>query len=103
MLYGILSGDVLARTLEELAKRTGVHKVEVEDIVWGIVAADGEQGANVARMAGVLVGFPQTVPGVQVNRMCGSSKHAIHFAAQAIAAGDVDVGIGCGVEMMSTV
>jgi acetyl-CoA acetyltransferase len=59
-----------------------------------------EQGSNVPRLALLKAGFPVSVPGVQINRKCGSSQSAIHFISQGIASGDIDIGIACGVEMM---
>src|SRR5512144_1184554 len=75
----------------------------VQDVVLGCVSAVGEQGANIARLATLKAGLPIEVPGVTLNRMCGSSQQAVHFAAQAIAAGDMDVVIAGGLEMMSRV
>ena len=73
----------------------------VEDVVCGTVTQAGEQGANIGRLGVLLAGFPVAVPAVSLNRMCGSSQQAVHFAAQAIAAGDARYAIGCGVESMS--
>lgn len=103
MYQGYHPVELLALTLDELMTRTGVPKDAVQDIVGGVVAPVAEQGANVPRLAALKAGFPVSVPGVQLNRMCGSSQQAVHFAAQAIAAGDMDVAIGCGVEMMGVV
>ncbi len=75
----------------------------IEDVIAGCVTQAGEQGANIGRLAVLLSGFPVTVPGVSLNRMCGSSQQAVHFAAQAIAAGDASYMIGCGVESMTRV
>jgi acetyl-CoA acetyltransferase family protein len=83
--------------------RSGVPKEHVEDIVAGCVTAHGEQGTNIGRLAGLKARFPQEVPALQLNRFCGSGQQAIHFAAQAIAAGDMEIAIGCGVESMSRV
>jgi acetyl-CoA acetyltransferase family protein len=80
-----------------------VEKGQVEDIVTGCVTAQGEQGTNIGRLAGLKAGFPVEVPALQLNRFCGSGQQAIHFAAQAIAAGDMEMAIGCGVESMSRV
>lgn len=102
-LHGIHPVDLLARTLEELVRRAGVEKSHVEDIVTGCVTPIGEQGACIGRLAGLKAGFPIETAGVQLNRFCGSGQQAIHFAAQAIAAGDMEMTIGCGVESMSRV
>jgi len=103
MLHDVLAKDLLAMTLDELTTRTGVEKSEVQDIICGCVSPVGEQGANVGRIASLQAGFPNFVPSVQLNRMCGSSQQAIHFASQAIASGDMDCVIACGVESMSRV
>jgi acetyl-CoA acyltransferase len=102
-LHGIHPVDLLAKTLAELLKHAGVEARHVEDIAAGCVTATGEQGTNIARLAGLKAGFPFEVPAVQLNRFCGSGQQAIHFAAQAIAAGDMEMAIGCGVESMSRV
>jgi acetyl-CoA acyltransferase len=102
-LHGIHPVDLLARTLNALVERAGVDKAQVEDIVTGCVTAHGEQGTNIGRLAGLKARFPIEVPALQLNRFCGSGQQAIHFAAQAIAAGDMEMAIGCGVESMSRV
>ncbi len=102
-LHPIHPVDLLARTLGALMERAGVDKAQVEDVVAGCVAPIHEQGANIARLAVLKAGFPVEVPGVQLNRFCGSSQQAVHFAAQEIAAGDMELTIACGIEMMSRV
>ncbi len=102
-LHAVHPVDLLAQTLEECVKRAGVKKSDVEDIIAGCVTPMGKQGANVARLALLKAGFPIEVPGVQLNRMCGSGQQAVHFASQAISAGDMNLAIGGGVEMMGTV
>jgi acetyl-CoA acyltransferase len=96
-LHNIHPVDLLARTLSALKAK------HVEDIICGCVTATGEQGTNVGRLAGLKAGYPIETPGLQLNRFCGSGQQAIHFAAQAIAAGDMEIAIGCGVESMSRV
>jgi len=76
---------------------------QVEDVIVGCVTPVKEQGSNIGRLAALKAGFPIETPGTQINRYCGSGQQAIHFAAQAIAAGDMDVAIGAGVEFMSRV
>ena len=76
---------------------------KIEDVIDGTVTLAGEQGANPARLAVLLSKLPVEVPGVSLNRMCGSSQQAVHFAAQAVAAGDMDYVVGCGVESMTRV
>lgn len=90
-----------AKVLDEVMKRAGIEKGVVEDIVMGCVTPKGEQGYNIGRLAALEAGFPVEVPAVQINRMCGSGQQAIHFAAQEIASGDMDVTIGAGVENMT--
>jgi acetyl-CoA acyltransferase len=101
--HGTHPVDLLAQTLNALMQRTGVAKGEVEDIIAGCVTVHGEQGTCIGRLAGLKARFPDEVPALQLNRFCGSGQQAIHFAAQAIAAGDVEMTIGCGVESMSRV
>ncbi len=102
-LHGIHPVDLLAQTLNALVVKAGLDPRHVEDIVCGCVTATGEQGTNIGRMAGLKAGFPVETPGLQLNRFCGSGQQAIHFAAQAIASGDMEIAIGCGVESMSRV
>jgi acetyl-CoA acetyltransferase family protein len=95
-------GDVLlAHVLQELAKRAKLDPAAIEDVIAGVVTPIGEQGFNVARMAVLEAGWPVEVTGASVNRMCGSSQQAIHQAAHAVMAGQADITIGCGVEVMS--
>lgn len=100
---GTRPDSLLAHALDGLVGRAGLDPERVEDVVCGCVTQAGEQGANVGRLAVMLAGFPVTVPAVSINRMCGSSQQAVHFASQAIAAGDVVYAIGCGVESMTRV
>jgi len=102
-LSHIRPDDLAALVLQALVERASLDPAVVEDIIMGCVTPIGEQGLNIARVAGLIAGFPVEVCGVQINRMCGSSQQAIHFAAQAVEAGDMDVVIGAGVEAMSRV
>ncbi len=95
--------ELAAVVLEELISRAGIEKSEVEDIILGCVSQAGEQGGNIARTAGLIAGFPDHVPGVTIDRQCGSSQQAVHFGAQAILAGDMDIVIAGGVESMTRV
>jgi acetyl-CoA acetyltransferase family protein len=79
----------------------GVAPELVEDVIMGCVTPIGDQGANIARLSLLQAGFPVAVPGVQINRMCGSSQQAVHFGAQAIQAGDMHMVLCGGIEMMS--
>jgi acetyl-CoA acetyltransferase family protein len=84
-----------------LCERSKVSPEKIEDVVTGCVTQAGEQGANIGRLAVLLAGFPVQVPAVTLNRMCGSSQQAVHFASQEIAGGDAFYAIGCGIEHMS--
>lgn len=94
---------LLAHTLCGLVERVGIDLDRIEDIIAGCVTQAGEQGANIGRLAALLAGFPVEVPAITLDRMCGSSQQAVHFAAQAIAAGDMQYVIGAGVENMTRV
>ena len=100
-LAGYQPVDLAAAVLQEAVRRSYVPAGRIEDVVWGIVTALGDQGANLASLAVLKAGLPVHVPGVTLNRMCGSSQQAVHFAAQAILAGDMDLVVAGGVEMMS--
>lgn len=95
--------ELLAFTIQGLLQRASVPGECIGDVLAGCVSQAGEQGGNIARQAALLAGLPQQVPGVSMNRMCGSSQFAMHAAAQAVAAGDLDFTIACGVESMSRV
>ena len=95
--------DLLASAVTGLLRRAGLPGERVDDLIAGCVSQVGEQGANIGRLAAMLAGLPETVPGVSLNRMCGSSQQAVHFGAQAIAAGDMRYVIAGGVESMSRV
>jgi len=100
-LYPIAPVDLAARVLNEALSRGGVQHEQIEDVILGCVTPMGDQGANIARLALLHAGFPVEVPGIQINRMCGSGQQAVHFAAQAILVGDMDLVIAGGIEMMS--
>lgn len=102
-LSGILPTHLAARVLRELVARAQIDPALIEDVILGCVTPLGEQGANLARLAVLQAGLPVDVPAITLNRMCGSGQQAVHFAAQAIAAGDLDVVVAGGVEMMSRV
>jgi acetyl-CoA acyltransferase len=93
--------DLSALVINEASRRAGVDPAWVEDVILGCVTPLGDQGANLARLATLKAGFPVEVPAVTLNRMCGSSQQALHFAAQAILSGDMDIVIAGGTEMMS--
>ncbi|PIU89939.1 MAG: acetyl-CoA C-acyltransferase, partial [Anaerolineae bacterium CG06_land_8_20_14_3_00_57_67] len=100
-LFPFLPVDLTARVLVEVVRRAGIDPARVEDVVWGVVTPVGDQGANLARLAALKAGFPSHVPATTLNRMCGSSQQAIHFGAQAILAGDMDLVVAGGTEIMS--
>jgi len=95
--------DLLAGVLSELVERAGVSKDIVEDVIIGCVSQVEEQGLNIARSAVLIADFPIHVPGTTIDRQCGSSQQAVHFAAQAILSGDMDIVIAGGVESMTRV
>jgi acetyl-CoA acetyltransferase family protein len=95
--------DLAALTLEAVVARTGIDPALVDDVVMGCVSQVGDQAGNVARNAVLAAGFPDTVPGVSVDRQCGSSQQAVHFAAQGVIAGAYDVVVAAGVESMTRV
>ncbi|WP_434401399.1 thiolase family protein [Planococcus sp. 11815] len=95
--------ELAAVVIEELVNRAGVDKGMVEDVILGCVSQSGEQGGNIARTAALIAGFPDFVPGVTIDRQCGSSQQAVHFGAQAILSGDMDIVIAGGVESMTRV
>jgi acetyl-CoA acetyltransferase family protein len=95
--------QLLAHTLQSLLKKTGVDANKIGDCIVGCVSQVNEQGVNIARRTALLAGLPITVPGVTLNRFCSSGQQSIHFAAQAIAAGDHDYVLAAGVESMTRV
>ena len=95
--------DLLAHTLKTIVQRNKLDPALVDDVIAGCVGQVGEQAFNVARNAVLAAGFPESVPGSTVDRQCGSSQQAAHFAAQGVIAGSYDVAIACGVECMTRV
>jgi acetyl-CoA acyltransferase len=102
-LAGVHPVDLLAGVLEALLARTGLDPARVDDVIAGCSLPVGEQAGNIARHAVLAAGMPVEVPGVTIDRKCGSFQQALHFAAQGVVAGAYDAVIACGVEMMSTV
>jgi acetyl-CoA acyltransferase len=104
---GALSGwhpvDLLAETLQALVDRAGLDPAEIDDVITGCVSQAGQQAFNVGRNAVLAAGFPESVPATTIDRQCGSSQQAVHFAAQGVMAGAYDVAVACGVEVMSRV
>ena len=95
--------DLAAHVLRELLARTNVDPAAIEDVVMGCVSQVGPQAIDIARNAWLSAGLPESVPGVTVDRQCGSSQQAVHFAAQAVLSGTQDLVIAAGVESMSMV
>lgn len=93
--------DLHAHVLRALVDRTSIDPAVVDDVITGAVGQVGEQSSNTARWAVLGAGFPETVPAVTVDRQCGSSQQALHFAAQGVIAGAYDVAIASGMESMS--
>jgi acetyl-CoA acyltransferase len=102
-LSGVHPAALLAQTLTALVERNGLDTALVDDVISGCVNQVGDQSLNIARTALLTAGFPESVPGTTVDRQCGSSQQAAHFAAQGVIAGAYDIVIACGVESMSRV
>ena len=104
---GKLSGwhpaDLAASVLDALIERSGCDPALIEDVIMGCVGQAGEQAANIARNAVLASCLPESVPATSVDRQCGSSQQALHFAAQAVMSGSMDIVIAAGVESMSRV
>ena len=102
-LAGVHPVDLSAWVLRALAERGGLDPADVDDVVWGCVSQVGEQSWNVARNAVLAAGWPESVPGTTLDRQCGSSQQALHFAAAAVLSGQADLVVAGGVESMSRV
>ncbi|MCX6519915.1 MAG: thiolase family protein [Actinobacteria bacterium] len=95
--------DLAAQALQALVDRTGIDPALVDDVIMGCVMQVGEQAANVGRNAVLAAGWPESIPGTTIDRQCGSSQQAAHFAAQGVIAGAYDVVVAAGVEVMTRV
>jgi acetyl-CoA acyltransferase len=95
--------DLAALVLKELINRTNIDPTLIDDVILGCVTQSGEQAGDIARVAALIAGYPIEVPGTTIDRQCGSSQQAVHFAAQAILAGDMEIVVAGGVESMSRV
>ncbi|MDM0013989.1 acetyl-CoA C-acetyltransferase [Variovorax sp. J22P168] len=95
--------DLAARVLDALVDRSGIDPAAIEDVILGCVSQVGEQATNVARNAVLASKLPESVPGTSIDRQCGSSQQALHFAAQAVMSGSMDAVIAAGVESMTRV
>ncbi|MET0705092.1 MAG: thiolase family protein [Mycobacterium sp.] len=100
-LSGVHPGELSAQVLNGLVERAGVDPALVDDVIWGCVMQAGEQALDIARTAVLAAGWPESVPGVTVDRQCGSSQQSVHFAAAGVVAGHYDVVVAGGVESMS--
>ncbi|MFI7670276.1 thiolase family protein [Nocardia sp. NPDC049526] len=102
-LSDVHPATLLADVLRTLIERTDLDPALVDDVIGGCVTQSGEQALNISRTAVLAAGFPESVPATTVDRQCGSSQQAAHFAAQGVIAGAYDIAIACGVESMSRV
>src|SRR6266536_2050366 len=102
-LAGVHPVDLSAHVLDALAERSGIDPAVVDDVIWGCVSQVGEQTFNVGRNAALAAGWPEAVPGTTIDRQCGSSQQAVHFAAAAVLSGQCDVVVAGGVESMGRV
>ncbi len=102
-LSEIRAEELAAAPLQELVHRTNLDAALIDDVIMGCVTQTGEQAVDIARQAALIAGYPASVPGTAIDRQCGSSQQAIHFAAQAIMSGDMDIVVAAGVESMSRV
>ena len=95
--------DLSGHVLDALAERSGIDPAVVDDVIWGCVNQVGEQALNVGRNAVLAAGWPETVPATTVDRQCGSSQQAAHFAAAGVISGQYDIAVAGGVESMTRV
>jgi acetyl-CoA acyltransferase len=102
-LKGVHPVDLSARVLTALLERNGLEPDLIEDVIWGCVTQISDQSSNVGRLSVLAAGWPESIPGTTIDRACGSSQQAIHFAAAGVAAGHYDIVIAGGVESMSRV
>ncbi|WP_241386709.1 acetyl-CoA C-acetyltransferase [Rhodococcus sp. CH91] len=102
-LSGVHPADLGAHVIKAVVERTGIDPADVDDVVFGCVDAIGGQAGNIARTSWLAAGYPQHVPGVTVDRQCGSSQQALHFGAQAILSNTADLIIAGGVQNMSQI
>ncbi|WP_260287918.1 thiolase family protein [Peribacillus aracenensis] len=103
VLKDVRPDDLAGEVLKKLIEKAGIDPAIVDDVILGCVSQSGEQAGDIARVAALIAGFPIEVPGTTIDRQCGSSQQAVHFASQAILSGDMDVVVAGGVENMSRV
>src|SRR5256886_3132118 len=102
-LSGVHSADLGAASLSALMERTGIDPAAVDDVVFGCVDTIGPQAGDIARTCWLAAGLPDEVPGTTVDRQCGSSQQAVHFAAQAVLSGTMDMVVAGGVQNMTMI
>ncbi|MEU6560222.1 thiolase family protein [Nocardia nova] len=102
-LHDLHPVDLFAHSLREVVRRSGIDPALIDDVIGGVVTQVGEQSVNITRRAALAAGYPEAVPATTVDRQCGSSQQAIHFAAQGVLAGAYDVVVAGGLESMSRV
>lgn len=102
-LHDVHPVDLFAHSLREVVRRSGIDPALIDDVIGGVVTQVGEQSVNVTRRAALAAGYPESVPATTVDRQCGSSQQAIHFAAQGVLAGAYDIVVAGGLESMSRV
>ncbi|KQU03091.1 acetyl-CoA acetyltransferase [Rhodococcus sp. Leaf7] len=102
-LHDVHPVDLMAHSLREVVQRSGIDPTEIDDVIGGVVTAVGEQSLNMTRRAVLAAGFPDSVPATTIDRQCGSSQQALHFAAQGVVAGAYDLAVAAGSESMSRV
>src|SRR3954451_6666852 len=102
-LAEVHSADLGAHTIKALVERTGIDPEAVDDVVFGCVDAIGSQAGDIARTAWLAAGLPEGVPGTTIDRQCGSSQQAVHFAAQGVMSGTQDLVVAGGVQNMSAI
>src|ERR1700752_101444 len=102
-LSGVHSADLGAHAIGSLIERAGIDPAAVDDVIFGCCDAFGSQAGDIARTSWLAAGLPDHVPGVTIDRQCGSSQQAVHFAAQAVMSGTADVIVAGGVQNMSAI
>src|SRR4051812_28453962 len=102
-LAGWHPADLAAIPITAIIDRTGVDPNAIDDVIWGCVDAIGPQAGNIGRSAWLAAGYPEAIPGVTIDRQCGSSQQAVHFAAQGVMSGTQDLVIAGGVQNMNAI
>ncbi|MDO9490552.1 MAG: beta-ketoacyl synthase N-terminal-like domain-containing protein, partial [Sphingomonadaceae bacterium] len=102
-LAGVHPADLGAHVISAIVERGGFDPAAVDDVVWGCVDAIGPQAGNIGRSCWLAAGYPESVPGVTIDRQCGSSQQAIHFAAQGVMSGTQDLVLAGGVQNMNAI